>query len=285
MIPSRSLIVGLILVTVGPAARAANSQEADCLIEPHVVADVSSAIPGVLDTLEVQRGDVVNKGDVLATLESSVERATVGLAEAKADMVHLIKARRARMEFTKRRLERNAELFKKKAISDQDVDEAETEAVLAEMEFEQAMEEKQIATLELQRAQESLALRTIRSPIDGVVVEVFVAPGESVEDRALMQIAQVDPLNVEVIAPVRQFGKIHKGMGAEVRPEAPIGGVYRGTVVIVDQVVDAPSGTFGVRAELPNEEHKLPAGLRCRVRFLTEQPVPGAGPLRLPPPS
>jgi hypothetical protein len=35
----------------------------------------------------------------------------------------------------------------------------------------------------------------------------------------------------------------------------------------VDRVIDAASGTFGVRLELPNRERKIPAGVRCRVRF------------------
>ena len=56
-------------------------------------------------------------------------------------------------------------------------------------------------------------------------------------------------------------------MGAEVKPETPVGGSYRGRVIIVDEVVDAASGTFGVRIELPNSDHRLPAGLTCTVRF------------------
>jgi hypothetical protein len=36
---------------------------------------------------------------------------------------------------------------------------------------------------------------------------------------------------------------------------------------VVDPVIDAASGTFGVRLELPNSDYRLPAGLRCKVRF------------------
>jgi multidrug efflux pump subunit AcrA (membrane-fusion protein) len=38
-------------------------------------------------------------------------------------------------------------------------------------------------------------------------------------------------------------------------------------VTVVDRVVDAASGTFGVRLELPNPGYKLPAGLKCKTRF------------------
>ena len=56
-------------------------------------------------------------------------------------------------------------------------------------------------------------------------------------------------------------------MKAKVFPEEPIGGKYIARVVIVDQVIDAASGTFGIRLELPNNKYKIPAGLRCQVEF------------------
>ena len=51
------------------------------------------------------------------------------------------------------------------------------------------------------------------------------------------------------------------------KPEAPLTGEYTAKVTVVDRVVDAASGTFGVRLELPNHDLKLPAGLKCSVRF------------------
>jgi multidrug efflux pump subunit AcrA (membrane-fusion protein) len=41
-----------------------------------------------------------------------------------------------------------------------------------------------------------------------------------------------------------------------------VGGVYKAKATIVDKVVDAASGTFGVRLELPNPDYKLPPGLK-----------------------
>jgi membrane fusion protein (multidrug efflux system) len=82
-----------------------------------------------------------------------------------------------------------------------------------------------------------------------------------------MKLAQIDPLRVEVFAPVELFGKIAIGMQAEVRPEEAMGGVHTATVTVVDRLIDAASATFGVRLELPNPELAVPAGLRCRVRF------------------
>ena len=47
-------------------------------------------------------------------------------------------------------------------------------------------------------------------------------------------------------------------------------GIYDAKVTVVDRVVDAASGLFGVRLELPNPDYKLSAGLKCQVTFEIE---------------
>lgn len=240
----------------------------DCFIEPSRVAEVSSSILGVVDEILVKRGDSVKKDQALMILESRIQKATIKLARARAERNQAIKARTARADLIQRRLERNKELFSRNLISEQVVDETRTEALLAELELGEILEERSIAELELERALEALAIRTIRSPFDGVIVEITVAEGESIENRPLMKIARIDPLNVEIIAPIQAFGKIKTGMEAIVVPEDPIGGQYTAQVVIVDRVIDASSGTFGVRLLLPNQKFELPAGLQCTVEFI-----------------
>ena len=213
----------------------------DGIIEPSEVVNVSSQVPGILDEITVERGDRIKKGQVLARLKSGVETAAVNLAGA-------------RVEFGKRKLERNKELYNKQLISVHDKDELETELKIME--------------LQLQEEVERLKLRTIRSPISGIVVERTGSPGEYIGDDSIMTIAEINPLYVEVNAPVELIGLIKKNMLAEVRPESPVGGVYKVKAVIVDQMVDAASGTFGVRLKLPNPSYKLSAGLKCKVRFL-----------------
>ncbi len=72
---------------------------------------------------------------------------------------------------------------------------------------------------------------------------------------------------VEVVLPVSEFGKVAVGAQATVFPESPVNGEYQAKVVVVDPVIDAASGTFGIRLELPNPKNTLPAGLNCRVKF------------------
>ena len=70
--------------------------------------------------------------------------------------------------------------------------------------------------------------------------------------------------------PGHLFGSIEPGMPAEIEPEAPAEGLHAATVDVVDPLIDAASGTFGVRLTLPNPDHAVPSGLKCKVRFLAE---------------
>jgi multidrug resistance efflux pump len=84
---------------------------------------------------------------------------------------------------------------------------------------------RQLAQPALARASEILKQRTIRSPINGVIVNRELGPGEYVFDQAhLVTVSQIDPLNVEVLPPLSQFGRIRPGTSAEVYPEEPVGG-------------------------------------------------------------
>ena len=152
-------------------------------------------------------------------------------------------------------------------MSTDQFDEVETETRLAQLQLDQAEEASRLAGLELRRAEETLKRHTIRSPIDGVVVQRYLAPGESVRFQPILRLAQLDPLRVEVIVPVSAFGKVKVGETAIVQPEEPVVGNYEAKIVIVDRVADAASGTFRVALDLPNPDYSLPSGLKCIVQF------------------
>ncbi|HKY31466.1 MAG TPA: efflux RND transporter periplasmic adaptor subunit [Candidatus Polarisedimenticolia bacterium] len=212
----------------------------ECLVEPYVEVKLSSAVPGILEQVTVDRGDFVKKGQVLAVLRSDAEKASLDLS-------------RARAEFAARKVERNKELYRKQMISIHERDEMETEAHLLR--------------LEVKEAEERLKLRSIVSPIDGVVVKRSYTAGEYVEELPVLELAQIDPLRVEAVVPTRFYRKVRVGMTGQVEWESPLGGTNAATVTIVDPVVDAASGTIGVRLELPNASRRLAAGAKCMVSF------------------
>jgi RND family efflux transporter MFP subunit len=266
----RRLAAWLMAFFVLLLARSGFADSFECLIEPMQVVQLRSPTEGLIDQVLVERGDRVTKGQKLVELQSAVERSAVQSAHYRAQRKGRIVAAKNRLSFAKKKLERWQNLLEHKYVSPQDRDQAETEKQLAEAELQQAEEERQQANLEYQHALEQLELRTLRSPFDGVVVERMLNPGDLAESgtdrKPILKLAQVDPLRVEVVLPEEAYGKLSVGMKGVVIPDI-LGGQYEAHVTVVDPVLDAASGTLGVRLELPNHEGQLPGGLRCRVEF------------------
>ena len=257
------LAAGLAAVAV-PVARAA---EFPCMIEPHRVVNASTAVEGLLASVEVEKGGLVREGQVIATLDSTVERATLEQARARARQKAALEGREVKVQRSRKKYQRAVELSGQKFVSPDEIEELRSAADLAELELKAERENLELATLEVKRVEAALEQRSIRSPVTGVVVERLLSAGEFAQAQPILTLAQIDPLNVEVVLPTALYGKVKEGVSAEVLPEEPVGGVYAATVKMVERVIDAASGTFGVRLELPNPDFALPAGLECRVRF------------------
>ena len=258
------------LIPAGPAAAQSDQPSFDCLIEARETVDVRSSVEDIIDALYVHRGDKVKRGQLIAKLSSGPEQAALAVARSRASMQGELKSAEAKVDLAQKKWQRAEELQKKNFVSANARDEAEAEYHLALEQLRAARENQKLAELDVKRAEEVLDERSIRSPVNGVVVEVLQRPGDlasSNQKDPIMRLVEVDPLNVELVLPVSQFGKIHVGQRAIVLPEQPIGGRYAARVEIVDPVVDAASGTFGVRLRLANPGNHIPAGVKCRAQF------------------
>jgi RND family efflux transporter MFP subunit len=262
-----TLARGACLLAAFGNAAAVDLSEADCVIEPHLSVDLSTSVDGIVEEVLVDRGDVVRAGDVLVRLESGVEQAAVQQARLRTDQMAEVDLARERLLFARKKQTRTLQLYTDNAISEFTKDEVDLEVETALLEVKRAIEFRERAMLDLDRALEILKLRTILSPIDGVVVERLVAKGEAIGEQqtVLLKLVQIDPLNVELIVPASEFGSISLGMTVTVRPGFPVDGTVDARIIIIDPIIDASSGTFGVRATLPNPGFRIPAGLTCRV--------------------
>jgi RND family efflux transporter MFP subunit len=269
---AQSLVVLPLVVLLISASARAQTDASDsgasgtCIIKPHVLVQLNSAVGGVLSATLVDRGDVVRQGQVVAQIESSVEQATLALDQLRAANDGAIKVEQVDRELTVREAARKQSLVAKGIENQNALDELETKVQEGDLRIQQARMDKQIASLTAERSDRALALKQIRSPIDGVVIERKLSAGEYIyEQTSVMTIAQLDPLNVEVVLPLRRYGEISIGSIATVHPEAPVGGAYLAKADVIDPVIDAASETFGVRLLLPNPHRVIPAGIRCSV--------------------
>jgi RND family efflux transporter MFP subunit len=266
----KQAILRLTLAAAIAAAWPAAADDYDCIIEARQMVDIRSPVEGLIERVAVERGEGVKKGQVLVTLESGPERAALAVAKQRAGAVGAVKSAEARLDLAVKKERRAEELARQSFISSNALEEARTERSLAESDLKVARENQRLAELEVQRATEVLGMRTIRSPVNGVVVDRYSKTGEMATATAkdpILRVAEIDPLNVEVVLPAPLYGSIQQGDQAEVSPETPAQ-KFIAQVKVVDRVINAASGTFGVRLELPNAKLLVPAGAKCRLRFL-----------------
>ena len=243
----------------------------DCVIEPAKVIELRAPLEGLIEKVNVDRGDVVRRNQELVVLDTSVDRAAAAIARHRATMEGAIHSGESRLEFSSSKLQRTQNLQAQNFVSAQAREEAVTEQRLAQSELADARDNRKLAELELARQLEIIRLKTIRSPVDGVVVERLLHPGEFAEAgvgrKPILKLAEIDVLHVEVLLPVEAYGRVKPGMEAVVLPEIPAGVRYAAKVRVIDRLVDAASGTFGVRLELANPQHRMPAGIHCKAIF------------------
>ena len=182
------------------------------------------------------------------------------------------------LDFDQRRLARIDNLQAKKVVSVQDQDEAARAAKLGQWQLAVAQDNLRLAKLDTRRAEAALALRRVVSPFDGVVVERFKSPGEFVDKEAILRVAQLDPLRIEVIVPIARYREFAVGQTVTVYPETDPELPWQVPVTAVDAVGDPASGTFRARLEYPNPGQRHLAGIKCMARLDDNGKLPPGNP-------
>ncbi len=287
----RIAVLALTLTLFGWHA-AASASPWGCLLTPSKVVEVGTPTTGVIKKLYVQKGQMVHAGQLLVKMRADVERANVALASARAEADADLQAAARAYEIAKRKHERNVDLERQGFVSGQAVDLSLAELQAAEAKQATAREQARYARKELGVARAELDSRTIRSPLDGYVVEVYRREGERVEDKPMLKLASVDPLHAEVVLPSALHHAVHAGESIKIQSLQAGAGPRNGAVEVVDPLVDPASNTFRVRLLVPNDDNALSAGVRCevtlpaaleRLTVSSSAPVSPGDPAREPP--
>lgn len=243
----------------------------DCVVEPSNLVRLGSAVPGLLAATRYDKSDFVSPGTIMARLESRVEEATLAISTELAEHSIGVELRQTTASFGERTRKRNVSLVKTSSISAQNMDQLDTESRIAQLQVRQENDNLRLAKLRVERDQASLDRRLIVSPIEGTVVKRYKSAGEYVDNDPVYEIAQLNPLHVEVIVPLEYLGTLESGMRGGVTILAPgfDDQVLDAQVRRIDAVSDAASATYGVRLVLDNPELKIPSGVRCQVDFFS----------------
>lgn len=236
--------------------------------------EVRARVEGYLESMLFAEGTFIHKGQTLFVIDPTVYRAQVMKARAQLNKA------RATLQKATRDLERIRPLYEQNAASRLDLDNAEAA-------YETAAADVTVSEAELTQAEQTLGYTTVKSPISGYISErnadigTLVGPGAK---SLLAVVVNSDTVKVDFSMTALDYlnsksRNVNFGQANSNRSWSPYVTVtladgtaypYHGLVDFADPKVDPKTGTFSVRAEMPNPDHTLLPGEFTRVKLLMD---------------
>ncbi|MCA1369220.1 efflux RND transporter periplasmic adaptor subunit [Bradyrhizobium sp. BRP14] len=237
--------------------------------------EVRPRVGGAILSAHFREGAVVQKGDLLVTIDPEPYAAAVERAEAE------VAAAEARVALAKTELERGRKLVTTSAIAQSGVDQR-----LAA--FDEAQANVRSAKAALRSARLDLGYTEVRAPITGRVGRLEVTAGNLVAAGSaspiLTTLVSVDPIyasfNVSEEVVAAALAKLSASPGTDAIERIPVeigtaadaGTPITGHIQLINNEVDAATGTIRVRAALTNADGRLIPGQFVRIRIGDPQP-------------
>lgn len=220
-------------------------------------------VTGRLEKLNVKAGDIVRKGEIIATLEHEQQDALIGSSEAqKASARADAERAKAEMENAKTNLDRYRRLVNEGFSTQQQYDAIDTAYTSAKAAYNAALAKERQAAAEMNRVRSSRADYIIASPLDGTVLNDYsLAPGAMISPSTpLIDIADLTRLKATLKIPESKIFAVKEGMAVFLKFDALRDKEFRGRVTRIDQYVNPSTRTSNVEIELNNQE----AGMSLR---------------------
>lgn len=240
------------------------ADEIQSFTEPYRTINLAAAESGIVIGIHVEEGDAVEENQALADLNQDVLKAGVEIARSHRDAVSSLKSAESELKLRSERLRKLQELRVSQNASEEEVNRARLEFEVAEARVLHVRESLEIKRLEYERIRLQLALRTVRSPISGVVTELYRDIGEFVSpaDPVVLTVVQLDPLRATFSVPAADVRSLRKGQTIPVRLDG-LAKPVNAQVGLVSPVINAESQTVRVRVELPNPGNRIRSGAKC----------------------
>ncbi len=224
-------------------------------IEQAQTVQLASQVTAQVLEVPVKIGDIVKKGDLLVRLDDRLIQATLEANQA------YVEASKIKIKDETKQVERYSALEKKSMGTPLELEKS-------EMSLADAKEALAKATLSLRQAELDLEHVKMVSPIDGIVLERLVNPGEnSHRDQVVMKIGSLN--NVLLAAKIGE-DKMHSvqlGLPAEASFPAFPGERFEGKLVKIDPNIDPLTRTFTTYVEIKNADFRLKPGLSGFTRI------------------
>ena len=207
----------------------------------------------------------VNMGQSVRAGQALFEIYSPDIAEVQTEFI----SARSALAQAERDLRRKEDLHERGIAAQRELEEASTEYEIALNEMEGANLKMRIFGIEEENIGKPLI---VRSPINGRIVDLNVAPGEFIAEpeEPLMIVADLSSVWVTANIQEKDIRLINPGDEVIARFAAWPGEVYEGTVLFISDILDEETRTTRVRIEFENQDNKLKPGMFASVRFLSK---------------
>jgi len=291
------LLAGLPLIlkfTGGSDARQVEVQQVELkLIKSSILASgtlayreqvqLRSEVIGQVTELHVEEADRVAKGDPVITLDPKSYQAQVDQAQARVRIQQIaIERQRLLIENLEDRFERQKALFKSRLVDEDSFEALENELSLARVDLRSLQEALSQARAALDQMEELLSKTRIRSPIDGIVIQIDVKVGETVitgttniPGSTMMVIADPSETLTEVQVDEADIAQVREDQEADIYaaayPDTALSGTVQSIASVARRAPGQQSLSFLVKILLDEQDAlAVRSGMSVRADIYTE---------------
>ncbi len=235
--------------------------------------DVVPRTGGRLVTVNVQLGDAVRRGQLLAKLEDFEIVEQVKQAEASLEVARAtIRQREADLKVAELNFDRSKNLYQRQLLAKQALDDAESRYMAAEAQIDLSKAQAQQTAARLEELQINLGNTKIASPVDGFVSKRNVDPGAWVSQNApVVSVVEISSLRLVANVVEKDLRLVNTGDPATVEVDAFPGDLFKGQIARVSPVLDPATRTASMEVEIPNRDKRLKPGMYARVLLSIEE--------------
>jgi cobalt-zinc-cadmium efflux system membrane fusion protein len=227
--------------------------------DPTRTVKVLPAVAGRITDLRVRLGERVAKDQELLVIDSG------DLAQAYSDRDKA----RAQLTLTKEALDRLMMLEKTRAVAVKDREQAQSDYAQAQSELERSLNRLRAIGVPAETGEPTRVL-SVKSPIEGSIIDMQVAAGAYVNDPTapMMTVANLDTIWVTANVPEKDISFVFDGQPVDVTFPAYPDKVFKGKVLFVSDVIDPDTRRNKVRVAFDNPDKMMKANMFANAAFV-----------------